>query len=159
MIALIAAADENNLIGRANGLPWHLPVDLRYFKQTTLGKPVLMGRKTFDSVGKPLPGRRNVVLTRDASFTSTGVEVVSSLDDALSLLADTPEVMVVGGSEIYRLTLPIAQRVYLTRIHAQFAGDAWFPPLGAEWKTVSCTRHEPDEKNRHACSFLVLERG
>lgn len=159
MLALVVAAAENGLIGRDNQLPWHLPADLKHFKTITLGKPVIMGRKTFASIGKPLPGRRNLVLTRDARFAADGVETVRSLEEALERTADAPEVMVIGGAEIFRLALPLAQRIYLTRVHATLEGETFFPALDeSEWREIERREHPADEKNAHAMSFLTLER-
>lgn len=157
-ISLIVAADENNLIGRGNALPWHLPADLKHFKALTMGKPVLMGRRTFDSIGRVLPGRRFLVLTRNDGFSVEGCERVANLGQALSLAAGAPELMVIGGAEVYALVMPHARRIYLTRVHARLEGDAWFPPLGAEWREVSRASHPADEKNPFPYSFLLLER-
>lgn len=151
LVSLIVAMDRNRLIGAGGRLPWHIPVDLKRFRRLTLGHHVIMGRKTWDSIGRPLPGRTNVVVTRQAGFRAEGARVVSSLDDALRLAAGDPEAFVIGGAEIYALALPRAQRVYATEIDAAFGGDTWFPPLpGEQWRQVSrepqraATPGEPD---------------
>lgn len=133
-ITLVAAMAEGNVIGLDNAMPWHLPEDLKHFKATTLGKPVIMGRKTFDSIGRPLPGRLNIVITRQADWQHEGVTVVHSLQDALALAANVDEVCIVGGAEIYRQALPLADRMCLTHIRLSVAGDATFPQWQAdEW--------------------------
>jgi dihydrofolate reductase len=137
MISLIVAHDRNRVIGYQNGMPWHLPGDLQYFKATTMGKPVVMGRKTFESIGRPLPGRRNIVITRNASYQVEGIEVVGSLDEALSLVSDVPEVMIIGGNQIFTQSLPLADRLYITLIDETFEGDTYFPSYD-DWKKVSC---------------------
>ncbi len=158
-LSLIVAMDENGLIGRDNDLPWRLPNDLRYFKQTTMGKPIVMGRKSYESIGKPLAGRQNIVLTRDPDWQAQGCTVVTGLDAAVQAAADAGEVMVIGGAQVYEQALPLAQRIYLTRIHARFEGDTWFPALPADqWREVSRQDHAADERNAWPHSFLVLER-
>lgn len=129
IISMIAAMAKNRVIGHENSLPWHLPEDLKHFKQMTLGKPVVMGRKTYESMGKPLPGRKNIVVTRNAHYQEEGCIVVTSLEQAIVHLADVKEIMIIGGTEIYRLALPIAHRMYLTFIDLEVTGDAYFP----EW--------------------------
>ncbi|HEY5790823.1 MAG TPA: dihydrofolate reductase, partial [Gammaproteobacteria bacterium] len=126
-LALIAALDRNRLIGRDNALPWHLPADLQHFKRLTLGKPVLMGRRTWESLGRPLPGRHNIVLSRDPAFRAEGATVVGSLDAALEAAGDAAEAMVIGGAAFYATMLPRARRLYLTEVDGEFDGDAWFP--------------------------------
>jgi Dihydrofolate reductase len=159
MISLIVAMAENRVIGMHNQMPWHMPADLRHFKAVTMGKPVVMGRRTFESIGRPLPGRRNVVITRNASWQADGVERASSLDDALALLSDYAEVMIIGGGQLYAEALPRAHRLYLTHIDLEVAGDTWFPDYsGYEWQTIGLEAHEPDEKNRYAYRFETLER-
>ena len=158
-LALIAALDRNGLIGRDNALPWHLPADLQHFKRTTLGKPIVMGRKTWESLGRPLPGRHNIVLTRDPGYTAEGATVVTSVDAALAAAGDVDEVMVIGGAALYATLLPRADRLYLTRIDAAFEGDAWFPEVDpGDWREVAREAHAPDERNAHAYSFITLER-
>lgn len=158
-ITIVVAMDESGLIGADNGMPWRLPADLRHFKHTTLGKPVLMGRRTFESIGRPLPERLNLVLTRDAAFVAPGCRVVHDVDDALAAAADAPELMVIGGAEVYRMFLPCADRIELTRVHDRFQGDTWFPdPVLAGWDEVAREDYPADEGNPHAYSFCVLER-
>ena len=138
MLSLIAALDRNRLIGAGGALPWRLPEDLRHFKALTWGKPVLMGRKTWDSLGRPLPGRRNIVITRQPGWQAAGAETVHGLEAALALCGEAPEVMVIGGAEIYRQALPLARRLYLTEIDAAFTGDAWFPERdGRHWRETA----------------------
>lgn len=144
-MTLVAAMAQDNVIGLDNAMPWHLPEDLKHFKATTLGKPVIMGRKTFDSIGRPLPGRQNIVITRQADWQHEGVTVVHSLPDALALAANVEEVCIVGGAEIYRQALPLADRLCLTHIDLAVAGDARFPafpaeewqPTEGEWQTAA----------------------
>ena len=158
-IAIVVAMAENRVIGRENRLPWHLPADLRHFKQLTLGKPVLMGRRTHESIGRPLPGRTNIVVTCDRSYTAPGCVVAHSLESALEAAAGGAEAMVIGGTELYRQLLPRADRIYLTLVHAEFVGDAFFPELAAgEWREAERTDRAPDEKNRWPYSFVRLER-
>jgi dihydrofolate reductase len=152
------AASENNVIGRDNALPWHLPAELAYFKRVTMGKPILMGRKTHLSIGRVLPGRRNIVLTR-GDFTAPGVDIVHSIDEALRLVEGEPELVNIGGAEVLRAALPRTDRFYLTRVHGEFEGDTFLPPLPAgEWREVSREERAADERNPYALSFLVLER-
>jgi dihydrofolate reductase len=159
LVSIIVAADERGAIGRDGGLPWRLPDDLRRFKALTLGKPVLMGRRTWDSIGKPLPGRHNVVITRQPGLEIPGATVVASLDAAFAAAGDVPEVCVIGGAEIYRLALPRTDLIHLTRVHAEVAADAWFPALDpADWDEVSHGGRPADERHTHACSFLELRR-
>lgn len=161
VVSLVVAMAENGVIGNANRLPWHLPADLKHFKNVTMGKPMLMGRKTFQSIGKALPGRRSLVLTRQAdtgSFTANGIEVVHSVDEALRAAADAGELMVIGGADVYRSVLPLAGRIYLTRVHAAIAGDTRFPAMDWNgWRCLSRTTHAADERNAHDLSFLLLE--
>ena len=159
--SLIVAMANNRVIGCNNTLPWCLPEELRYFKSVTMGKPVVMGRKTFDSIGKPLPGRLNIVVTRNASWSFSGIEVASSLDQAkaIVLLMDesTPEVMVIGGSEIYGAAINQADRLYITRVQASFEGDTFFPVFDEEvWREVS--RQEPEQQGDIPYFFQVLEK-
>src|SRR5262245_8417642 len=127
IVSLIVAMAENGVIGRDNALPWRLPEDLRRFKTITMGKPVIMGRKTFESIGKPLPGRTNIVLTRDKSWSADGVSVVHSFDEAMARAGEVAEVAVIGGAELFRMALARADRIYLTLVHAEVAGDVVFP--------------------------------
>ncbi len=149
MISLIAAMDRNRAIGKGNALPWHLPDDLKHFKHITLGKPVVMGRKTFESLGcRPLPGRRNIVVSRNG-FAAEGAEVFASLEEALAAAqAEAEEVMVIGGAQIYQQALPRADRVYLTRVETEVEGaDAWFPELDDSWQLCGQEAHPVDEKH------------
>lgn len=158
IVSLVVAAAENDVIGRNNALPWHLPADLKYFKTITMAKPIVMGRKTWESIGRPLPGRHNVVITRQP-LAIPGCTVVHSLEEALQATADAAEVMVIGGAVIFASALPMARRVYLTRVHAMVDGDTFLPALDpAQWREVSRQDCSADEKNAYAYSFLVLER-
>jgi dihydrofolate reductase len=165
MLAVIVAAAENGVIGRNNALPWHLSEDLRHFKRVTMGKPIVMGRKTFESIGRPLPGRTNIVITRREDYRAEGVRVVAGLDDALRLAEDialidgVQELMVIGGAEIYAAALPRAQRLYLTEVHADVAGDAVLPPVDwSEWREISRERHIAVPPNPYDYSFVLFER-
>ena len=158
-IVLVVAVADNGVIGRGGTLPWHLPEDLKFFKAVTMGKPLLMGRRTFESIGKPLPGRRNLVLTRGASEYPAGVEVVASIDAALSLLPEIPELCVIGGAALFAQTLPVAQRLYLTEVHGAVEGDVHFPPWNrADWRETQRREHPADARHRYAMSFVTLER-
>ena len=159
IISMVAAMAANRVIGKNNQMPWHLPADLKHFKAVTLGKPVVMGRKTFDSIGRPLPGRRNIVISRSTPADPRGVEWVNSLSQALQLLQDCSEVMVIGGAEIYRQALPLAQRLYLTQISLETAGDAYFPDYDvANWQITAQQHYPADVDNAFDCTFLTLER-
>lgn len=164
-LALIVAAAENGVIGRDNALPWRLPEDMRYFKRVTMGKPVVMGRKTFESIGKPLPGRTNIVITRNGAYQAAGVSVVLSLAEALALAQDVAgqdgvdEIVVIGGAEIYRATLPAAARLYMTEVHASVEGDAVLPAIDwSQWLEVSRERHPAQAPNPYDYSFVCYER-
>jgi dihydrofolate reductase len=159
-ISIAVAIGENYAIGKNNQLLWHMPADLKFFKQTTSGHTVIMGRKTFDSVGKPLPNRKNVVITRDTELKIEGVEVVNSLDEALAITqAEEKPVFIVGGAEIYRQALPKTDKLYLTTIHHNFDADTFFPSINrSEWKVISTETHKADEKNKYDYTFEVLER-
>jgi dihydrofolate reductase len=157
-LSLIVAADRNNLIGRDNQLPWHLPADLAFFKRTTMGAPMLMGRKTWESIGRPLPGRTSIVITRDPHYRTEGAIVVHSIEEALRAAGDAPELFVIGGAKLFEDTLPVADRIHLTRINHEFEGDTWFPEIGPEWREVSREEHGPDDKNPYPYAFITLER-
>ena len=158
IVAVLAMA-ENGVIGLDNRLPWRLPGDLRHFKAITLGRPVLMGRRTFESLGKPLPGRDNLVLTRDRSWQAPGTRAVHSLDEAIVAAGDAPELMVIGGAEVYRLCWPGVSRVELTRVHARPEGDTFLDGVDwSGWVLRSEERHAADERNEFDYSFLTLER-
>ncbi len=150
---------RNRVIGRDNGLPWRLSEDLKRFRAMTWGKPILMGRKTFESIGKPLPGRRNLVLTRHPDWRAGGVEAVCSVEAALSLADGASELAVIGGAEIYRLVLPLADRIHLTRVEADVAGDTEFPDLAPEdWRATDMGAHPADERNQYPVTFVTLDR-
>jgi dihydrofolate reductase len=158
LISLLVAATENGVIGRDNGMPWHLPDDLKHFKALTMAKPVLMGRKTFDSIGRPLPGRTNLVLTRSRDWSVPGVIVVADLDAAIRAAA-APELVVAGGAQVYALALPRATRIYLTRIHAVIDGDTRLPEFAdSEWRETARELHPVDARHPYAFSFVTLER-
>jgi dihydrofolate reductase len=159
-LELVVAVAENDVIGRGNQLPWHLPADLRHFKSLTLGKPVLMGRKTYESIGKALPGRTNIVLSRSADFSPSDSIVVRTLDAARTAAGAQRALMVIGGAEVYRQCLPSVSRIHLTLVHACIAnGDTLFAGWrGAQWRESSRERHEADDKNAYAYSFITLER-
>ena len=158
-LSIIVAMSNNRVIGRDNTMPWHLPADLRHFKHITLGKPILMGRKTYESIGRPLPERHNIVITRDNSYTTPGCTVVHSIDAALQTAAGSDEVMVIGGAEFYRQVLPQVDTIYLTQIHAELEGDTFFPVLDdANWREVERENFEADDNNPYAYSFVKLER-
>ena len=157
-VSIIVAMGENNAIGKDNQLLWHLPADLRHFKNKTSGHTIIMGRKTFDSVGKPLPNRRNIVVTRQ-DIKIEGCEVVKSIDDALVLCRDDEEVFIGGGAEIYKLAMPKTDRIYLTIVHQEFDADTFFPEIDfSQWVETSHEDHEADPKNYIPYSFLTLER-
>jgi dihydrofolate reductase len=164
-LSIIVAASRNRVIGRNNALPWHLPEDLRYFKRVTMGKPIVMGRKTFESIGRPLPGRTNIVVTRQPGYSAEGLRVVASLEQALALAKDialvdgAEELMVIGGAEIYRAALPLARRIYLTEVDADVEGDAFLPPIDwSEWREISRQHFDADGGNPYPYSFVVYER-
>jgi len=159
-ISIAVAVGENFAIGKNNQLLWHMPADLKFFKQTTTGHTVIMGRKTFDSVGRPLPNRRNIVITRDTQLKINGVEVVNSLPEALEITKEEEKpVFIVGGAEIYKQALPLTHTLYLTTIHHQFEADTFFPTINrSEWKVVKSESHAADEKNPYDYTFEVLER-
>ena len=159
MISIIVAASENNVIGKNNDLIWHLPNDLKFFKRMTSGHTIIMGRKTFESVGRPLPKRTNIIITRDTDFNPEGCVVVHSLEDALTEAAKTDKnPFIVGGEQIYRLALPLTDVVYLTRVHHEFDGDRYFPELGKEWNEVENIPHSVDEKHSYAFTFKTYKR-
>jgi len=159
VIALVVAAARNDVIGSDNRLPWRLPADLKHFKQITMGKPVVMGRKTFESIGRPLPGRANIIITQNRAYNAPGCLVVNSIDQALAAAAGGDEIMIIGGATLYAACLPSATRIYLTRIHHDFSGDARFPAPDAEqWRETERRDCAADDKNPYAYSFIVLER-
>ncbi|WP_226535642.1 dihydrofolate reductase [Fictibacillus halophilus] len=157
MISFVVAMDEKRAIGKDNDLPWYLPNDLKHFKKTTMGKPIVMGRKTYESIGKPLPGRENIVVTRDQSYVAEGTTIVHSVDEVLKMNAE--EICVIGGSEIFKQFLPVADRLYITEIHHTFDADTFFPELNDdEWNEVSRTTGIVDEKNKYPHDFVVYEK-
>lgn len=160
MISFVVAVARNGVIGREGGLPWHISSDLKRFKEITMGKPVIMGRKTWDSLPrKPLPGRRNIVITRQADFPAEGAEVVATPEEALSLCAGAPEVAVIGGGEVYRLFWPMVDRLYLTEVDLEVEGDTHFPALDpAEWREVAREVHPRSERDPAAFTLRVLDR-
>ena len=164
-ISLVVAVAENGIIGRNGALPWYVPSDLKTFRRLTMGKPVIMGRKTYSSIGKPLADRDNIVVTRDAGFSAAGTLSAASIDEALDIARSkaaergVDEIMVIGGAEIFALTLPLADRIYLTRIHARPDGDVTFPePDRRIWHEVSRSPVAPDPRDDHAATLLILER-
>jgi dihydrofolate reductase len=159
LVSLIVAMAQNGVIGRHNALPWRLPQDLKRFKAFTLGKPILMGRKTFESIGRPLPGRDNLVLTRARSWFAPGVIVVHSVEEALAQAASSDELVAIGGAEIFRLVLPFARRIYLTHVHADVPGDTFFPDFDStQWADVECSTHPADDEHAYPLTFVTLER-
>jgi dihydrofolate reductase len=157
LVSLVVAVARNGVIGRDNDLPWRLPDDLKHFKAITLGKPVVMGRRTFESIGRPLPGRENRVVSRRPGFEAPGCRVFASLEEALA--GPEPEVMVIGGGQIYAAALPLAQRLYLTEVDAEVDGDARFPEIDPDtWREVSSEAHVADERHAHAFRVRLLER-
>ena len=159
-LSLIWAMDQNRLIGNNNSLPWYLPADLAFFKRTTMGKPMIMGRKTFDSIGRPLPGRQNIVITRDSTFSAQGCDIANSIEEAMSLVSEEKqEAMLIGGASLYLQMLEQADTLYITQIHHTFSGDTWFPEMDmSQWSEVYREDFEADEKNLHAYSFMQYER-
>ena len=158
-IALIAAMDRNRLIGAGGAMPWHLPADLRRFKRITMGKPILMGRRTFASIGRPLPGRDNLVVSRNPGFRAEGVRVFAGIDAALQAVEGAHEVFCIGGAALYEALLPRARRLYLTLIDHAFEGDVWFPAFDTSaWEEVESEAHAPDARHPYPFRFVVLER-
>ena len=158
IISMIAAMENDRIIGKDNQMPWHLPADFAWFKRCTMGKPVVMGRKTYESIGRPLPGRANIVISRDASLVIEGVTTVTSIEEALSAAGDAEEVMIIGGGTIYQACLAKAHKLYVTHIDAQVDGDTQFPAWSSEFKEVHCETYQADEKNAYDMRFVVLER-
>ena len=160
MLSLIVAMDKNRLIGSKNALPWHLSHDLKRFKAITMGKPIVMGRKTFESIGKPLPGRRNIVITRNTDYSAAGCDVVQSLDAAIAYAATADECIVIGGVQIYEQALPRVKRIYLTQIDYAFSGDAWFPEFDlTQWHEIDSDTHDyNDDVLQFSYRFVTLER-
>ena len=157
-IAFVVAIDRNNVIGKDGALPWRLPDDLKHVRELTIGKPLIMGRRTYDSIGRPLPQRTNIVLTRDQAFHPDGVRVARSKEEALALAGDVPEVIVFGGAEIYRMFLSDADRLYLTEVDTAVVGDTRFDFDRDEWKVVESVAHAADERHPHAFRWVTLDR-
>lgn len=159
MLSLIVAIAKNNVIGKENKLVWHMPADMRFFKNTTMGHTLIMGRKTFESFGKPLPGRKSIVITRQNDWQYEGVVVVHSLEDAIKVAPKDEEVFIIGGAEIYRQAMPLCNKMYLTIIHHDFEGDTLFPDIDfSQWNLTSDEKYLADEKNSYDYSFRVYER-
>lgn len=156
MISLIVAHDENRVIGYENGMPWHLPGELHYFKEMTMGKPIIMGRKTFESIGRPLPGRRNIVITRNKDYQAQGIEVVGSLQEALALVKDVPETMIIGGAQIFEQAMDGADKLYITIINHTFNGDTYFPTY-EDWKATSC-REPVEAAEGYTYQYCIFEK-
>jgi dihydrofolate reductase len=158
-LTIIVAVADNGVIGSGNQLPWRLPDDLKRFKALSLGKPIVMGRKTYDSIGKPLPGRLNIIITRQAGLAIPGCTVVTSLVEAIAAAGSVDEIVIVGGADIYRQVLPRVQTIHLTRVHATVPGDVHFPALAPnEWREVATEYHPADERHAHAFTFSDLVR-
>lgn len=160
IISLIAAVDRNFVIGNKGNIPWYLPRDLKRFRELTLGKPIIMGRTTFESIGKALPGRLNIVLTRDLAYRSTsGYVVAHSLSESLRAAGGALEVLIIGGAEVYRQFMPLADRMYLTLVEGEFEGDTHFPHFDwSDWKEVDRESYPADKKNPYPHTFVILER-
>ncbi|WP_342328753.1 dihydrofolate reductase [Pedobacter sp. FW305-3-2-15-E-R2A2] len=159
ILSIVVAIAENNAIGKDNQLLWHLPADLKHFKDITSGHTIIMGRKTYDSIGRPLPNRRNIVITRNAELNLPGTEVTNSLEEALRLCAAEEEVFIIGGAELYKHALEATDRIYLTRVHHTYDADTFFPEIApGTWNETSIENHQPDEKNGLAYTFSTLER-
>lgn len=156
-ISLIYAASENHVIGKDNGIPWRLPTDLAYYKKMTLGHPIIMGSRTFLGIGRPLPGRQNIVLSNDPNFTAEGVDVAHSLDEAIGK-ANADDVFVIGGAQVFKAALPLASRIYLTRVHATVNGDTFFDPDLSHWLEESRDEHKANEKDQYDFTFFVYVR-
>jgi len=158
-ISLIVAMDDNRVIGYKNKLPWDIPSELKYFRETTKGKPVIMGRKTHESIGRPMPHRLNIIITRDANYKSDGCVVVNSKEDAVKAAGNSDEIMVIGGAQIYKLFLPIANRLYITKVHGTFDGDTYFPEFDeSEWVKVKENLVEKSDENKYSYTILVFDR-
>jgi len=158
-LAIIVSVAENGVIGSGNQLPWRLPDDLKRFKALSLGKPIVMGRKTYDSIGRPLPGRLNIIVSRRGDLRIEGCTIVSSLSDAIAAAGNVEEIVIVGGADIYRQVLPQVQTIHLTRVHATVPGDVYFPELAPdEWHEVATEYHPADDRHAHSFTFQTLQR-
>ncbi|WP_348771888.1 type 3 dihydrofolate reductase [Pseudoalteromonas sp. MMG013] len=160
IISMIAAMADNRVIGQGNKMPWHLPADLQHFKRVTLNKPVIMGRKTFESIGRPLPNRRNIIISRNLDYNAQGTEVVTSADAALALVEGEAEVMIIGGGLVYEQFLPLCERLYLTFIDLTVEGDTCFPDYEkiGEWQVMETQHNEADDKNIYSHKFVTLQK-
>jgi len=157
-IAFVVAVDRNKVIGKDGGLPWRLPDDMKHVRAVTMGKPLIMGRRTYDSIGHPLPGRTNIVLTRDQKFHPEGVLVARSPEEALRLAGDAPEIIVFGGAQVFKEFLPMTDRMYLTQVDAEVPGDTYFEMGKDDWRVVENERHEADDRHKYAFNTYVLDR-
>ena len=160
MISFVVAMDNNKVIGINNHLPWHIPADLKFFKKVTMGHPIVMGRKTYESIGKPLPGRENIIVTRNQNYSQEGCTVIHTIDELLKLSEEKKEeICVIGGAEIFKATFPYADRLYITKINDEFEGDTFFPDFKeVDWKIISQEKGPKDEKNPYDYSFNIYER-
>jgi dihydrofolate reductase len=157
--SLVVAVARNGVIGRDNALPWRLPADLAHFKRVTMGRPIVMGRRTYESIGKPLPGRKNIVVTRDRAYRAPGCTVVTSLDEAWQAANGADEVCVIGGTTLFEETLPLTDVIHLTEVEAEVEGDTWFPPFDrSEWDEKEIARHPADDRNAYPVRILELTR-
>jgi len=157
-ISFVVAFDRNKVIGKNGGLPWRLPDDMRRVRQVTMGKPLIMGRRTYESIGRPLSGRTNIVLTRDPAFHPEGVLTARTPEEALGLAGDAPEVIVFGGAQVFRQFLPMADRIYLTQVDADVGGDTYFDFNRTDWREVENVPHPADERHPYPFNFLTLDR-
>ena len=158
-LALIVATDEAGLIGKNNDLPWRLSADLQYFKRITMGKPIIMGRKTHESIGRPLPGRDNIIITSDREYQAEGCIVTHSITEALEACQGAEQAMIMGGSSLYEQCLPMVDMIYLTQVHATLEGDTWFPEwVKNAWQCISEGKHPADDKNEYPYSFMIYQR-
>ncbi len=157
-ISFVVAFDRNKVIGKDGGLPWRLPDDMKHVREVTMGKPLIMGRRTYASIGRPLRGRTNIVLTRDPTFEQDGVLSASTPEAALALAGDVPEVIVFGGAEVFRKFLPMADRIYLTQVNADVGGDTYFDFGGTDWLVVENRPHPADDRHPYSFNFLILDR-
>ncbi|SFB80077.1 type 3 dihydrofolate reductase [Pseudoalteromonas denitrificans] len=157
MISMIAAMAKNRVIGKNNKMPWHLPADLKHFKAVTLGKPIIMGRKTFESIGRPLPGRKNIVISRDLTYKAEGIEVAATPAEALDIAGEVPEVMIIGGGHVYDVFLPLCNCLYLTHIDLDVEGDTQFPDYEAhnQWNKLEVKEHKSDSSNPYNYTFIT----
>ena len=159
IISLVVAMDNNGIIGKEGMLPWHLSSDLKHFRKITMGKPIIMGRKTHESIGRPLPGRENVIITHDKDYVAKDCTVLNSLECVYARFHDIDEIMIMGGADLYQQTIDKAQRIYLTEVHADLEGDTWFPQFDREkWEEVERYDFRADEKNEYDYSFVILEK-